>query len=76
MTIKDLSKDQLYELKQRYLMKLADEGTSAEVMDVDYDEPSYEDLANAGDTVPDDVIEREYEGVCFVENDFFCTANI
>ena len=76
MTIKDLSKDQLYELKQRYLMKLADEGTFAEVMDVDYDEPSYEDLANADEIVPDDVIEREYEGVCFVEDDFFCTANI
>lgn len=76
MTIKDLSKDQLHELKERYLMKLADEGAFAEVMDVDYDEPSYEDLANADDTVPDDVIEREYEGVCFVEDDFFFTANI
>lgn len=76
MTIKDLSKDQLHELKQRYLMKLADEGTFAEVMDVDYDEPSYEDFANADEIVSDDVIEREYEGVCFVEDDSFCTANI
>ena len=76
MTIKELSKDQLHELKERYLMKLADEGTFAEVMGVDYDAPSYGDLANADEIVPDDVIEREYEGVCFVEDDFFCTVNI
>lgn len=57
-------------------MKLADEGTFAEVMDVDYDAPSYGDLANADEIVPDDVIGREYEGVCFVEDDFFCTAKV
>ena len=74
MTIQDLSKDQLHELKERYIMKLEDEGAFAEVMDVDYDEPSYEDLANADEIVPDDVIEREYAGVCFVEDDFFCTT--
>ena len=76
MTLQELSKDQLHELKERYLMRLADEGTFAEVMRTDYDEPSYGDLANADEIVPDDVIEREYEGVCFVEDDFFCTANI
>lgn len=76
MTLQELSKDQLHELKERYLMELADEGTFAEVLGVDYDEPSYEDLSNADDIVPDDVIEREYEGICFVEDDFFCTANI
>lgn len=76
MTLQELSKEQVHELKERYLMKLADEGTFTEVLDVDYDEPSYEDLANADEIVPDDVIEREYEGVCFVDDDFFCTANI
>jgi len=76
MTIKDLSQDQLHELKERYLMKLADEGTFAEVMDVDYDAPSYGDLENADEIIPDDVIEREYEDVCFVDDDFFCTANV
>ena len=75
MTIKELSKDQLHELKEIYLMKLADEGTFAEVMDVDYDEPSYGDLSNADDIVPDDVIFREYDGIDFVEDDFFCTNN-
>ena len=76
MTIKDLSKDQLHELKERYLMKLADEGTFAEVMNVDYDAPSYKDLENADEIVPDVVIEREYEDVCFVVDDFFCMANV
>ena len=60
MTLQELSKDQLHEVKERYLIKLADEGTFAEVIGVDYDEPSYWDLANADDIVPDDVIEREY----------------
>jgi hypothetical protein len=74
MEVRELSKDQMLELKQNYLTKLADEGTFAEVMDVDYNEPSYWDLANADDIVPDDVIFREYDGVCFVTDDFFCTA--
>lgn len=75
MTVKELSKDQLHEVKERYLIKLADEGTFAEVMGVDYDEPSYWDLANADEIVPDDVIEREYGDTFFVEEYFCCTAN-
>lgn len=74
MDVHDLSRDQLIELKQRYLSQLADEGSFAEVMDCDYDEPSYWDLANADDIVPDCVIFKNYEGVCFVPDDFFCTA--
>lgn len=74
MTLQELSKEQVHELKERYLMKLADEGTFAEVLGVDYDAPSYGDLANADEIMPDDVIEREYEDVWFEEDDFFCTA--
>lgn len=75
MTLQELSKDQLIELKIRYLYELVNEGTFAEVMGVDYDEPSYGDLANADEIVPDDVIEREYEGTWFVEEDFYCAEN-
>ena len=75
MDVLELSREQLVELKQNYLEKLADEGSFAEVLDVDYDEPSYSDLANADEIVPDDVIFKNYEGVCFVNDDFFCTAN-
>ena len=59
MDVRELSREQLIELKQRYLEMLADEGSYAEVLDVDHNEPSYWDLANADDIVPDD---------------FFCTA--
>ena len=75
MDVRNLSKEQMLELKQRYLTQLADEGSYAEILDVDYDEPSYWDMANADDIVPADVIFRQYEGVDFVTDDFFCTAN-
>jgi len=75
MDVHELSRDQIVELKCNYLTKLADEGSYAEVLNCDYNEPSYWDLANADDIVPDDVVFREYEGVCFVNDDFFCTAN-
>lgn len=75
MDVRDLSKEQLLELKQHYLTKLADEGSYAEVLDCDYNEPSYWDLANADEIVPDDVIFNEYEGIGFTSDDFFCTAS-
>ena len=75
MDVLELSREQLIELKQNYLTQLADEGTFAEVLDVDYNEPSYLDFANADEIVPDCVIFRNYEGVCFVNEDFFCTTS-
>ena len=76
MDVRELSREQLTELKQNYLMRLADEGTFAEVLCVDYDEPSYWDLANADEIVPDDVIFEEHEGTDFTSDDFFCTSGI
>lgn len=70
MKVTELNREQLIQLKQRYLTELADEGTFAEILDVDYDEPSYSDLANADEIVPDDVVFRNWEGVHFVEEDF------
>lgn len=70
MNVRELNADQMRELKERYLCILADEGTYAEVMDVDYDEPSYSDLAHADELVSDDVIYRQWDGVDFVEEDF------
>lgn len=74
MTITDLSKEQMHELKGNYLAKLADEGVFAEVLGVDYDEPSYDDYAHADKIIPDDVIFREYKDTIFVQDDFFCTC--
>ena len=70
MNVRELNADKMRELKERYLCILADEGTYAEVMDVDYDEPSYSDLAHADELVSDDVIYRQWDGVDFVEEDF------
>lgn len=75
MDVRDLSREQLTELKGNYLTQLADEGKFAEVMNVDYDAPSYWDMANADNIVPDDVIFRVYEGIHFVHDDFFCMTN-
>ena len=71
MEIRELTAEQRIELKQAYMYRLADQGVFAEVVGRDYDEPSYEDLARADDIVPDDVIEREFEGVEFCDDDFF-----
>ena len=75
MDVLQLSREQIVELKGNYLTQLADEGTFSEVLGVDYDEPSYWDLANADEIVPDCVIFKNYDGVDFVNDDFFCSAN-
>lgn len=76
LSVYELNRDQMRELKERYLTQLADEGSFAEVMDVDYDAPSYWDIMHADDIVPDDVIYKQCEGVSFVPDDFFCTAAV
>lgn len=70
MNVKDLSREELVELKESYMTQLANEGTFAEVFGVDYHEPSWGDLANADKLVPDDVVFRQYEGIEFVPEDF------
>lgn len=71
MNVHDLTRKHLVQLKENYLIKLANEGTFAQVMNVDYDSPSYHDMIHADELVPDDVIFNEYEGVNFVEDDFY-----
>ena len=70
MNVTELNREQLVQLKQRYLTILADEGTFAEVLGVDYGAPSWGDMANADEIVPDDVVFREWEGTDFVAGDF------
>ena len=53
------------------MFALADEGTFAEVMGRDYYEPTWDDLANVDEYVPDDIIFKHYEGIDFVEEDFY-----
>jgi len=72
LTVQDLLRDCLVELKQDYLSQLAECGIYAEVMDVDYDEPSMADLAQADLLISDEVIFEHYDGVIFTPDDFFC----
>lgn len=80
LSVNDLTRDQIVELKQNYLERLADEGCLNEVLydDAEADETadgvSYEELANADALVSDDVIFREYEGTVFIEDDFSSAA--
>lgn len=70
MGIKDMNREQLVYMKQEFLLLLADQGQFAEVLGVDYDEPSWHDLAYADEIVPDEAVYREWEGVEFVKDDF------
>ena len=70
--VHDLCHDCLMELKQDYLVQLANEGTFAEVMRVDYNFPAQGDFADADEIVPMDVIFEVYDGIGFVPDDFFC----
>ena len=72
MDVRDLNREQLTRLKCHYMAELVNEGTFAEVVGRDYDEPSYYDMAYADEIVPDDVIFDHYEGCDFVEEDFSC----
>lgn len=71
MTISELTRDQMIQLKQAYMSELADCGEFAEVMGRDYDEPSYGDLADADDLIPDSLIMERYSDFVFVEEDFW-----
>ena len=71
MKVTELNKEQMTELKLGYLSELVNEGTFAEVLGVDYNEPTWSDLANVNNLIPDDLIIEHYALVstkCFVLN--------
>ena len=70
-TYDELTMAERCELAADYLCKLADEGTFRDVTGADYDAPSYSDIANAIEIVPSDVLEREYSGAIFFDDDFW-----
>lgn len=74
MLVTELSRDQLDELKRNYFSQLVNEGSFAEVMDVDIDEPSYKMLEKINEYVSDEFIFENYEGITFTEDDFFCSC--
>ena len=64
MTVYDLNREQLNELKQSYSAQLEDCG----------DGNSYYDLIKTED-IPDEVIFNHYDGIIFSDDDFFCSCN-
>lgn len=68
MTVYELSRDQLVELKQSYLEEYLDHWA-------DKDETiSYGDLMDADELIPDETIFELYEDTIFTDDDFFCSA--
>ena len=58
MNIKELTKDQLSQVKQSYLCERNES-------------VSYDDLVNADELVSDETIFNEYANIAFTEDDFF-----
>ena len=65
MTVYDLNRDQLIELKQRYITEQYERRGGS---------PTYGELAEADDRISDSTIYEYYDGYEFVNDDFFCTA--
>ncbi len=63
MKVNELNKNQLEELKERYYTERNEN-------------VSYGELANIDNLVSDKEIFEEYKDVYFVEDDFFCSANL
>ena len=65
MKVTELNRDQLVELKQRYLTDWYNGYGQC---------PSWEELANADTIVSDETIQDYFDGIEFVPEDFSCTA--
>ena len=61
MTIKELSREQLIELKQHYYCERNEN-------------VSYGELADIDNLVTDEELENEYGHITFVNDDFFCSV--
>lgn len=65
MSVYELNEDQKNELKQNYITEMAQ---------LDDRCPSWGELADATETVSDEVIYKLYADITFTEDDFFCTT--
>ena len=64
MSVYELSRDELIELKVRYLDNY--------LWETEHRSASYGEIADADEIVPDETVFEAYEGYTFVEDDFFC----
>lgn len=66
MSVQELNREQLDELKQAYYVELSDSGEADDVL---------EGIGFLNtDEIPDDIIFNHYDGVDFVSDDFFCSC--
>ena len=68
MTVRELNRSQMIELKQDHICKTYDE--------LDGSTPSIGTLADADRIVPDWMMFEEYDDVEFSEDDFFCSSGL
>lgn len=66
MSVTELNREQLEELKQSYLCDSLEREENRT--------PYYGELAAAGDLVSDEAVFGAYAGVVFSPDDFFCSA--
>lgn len=67
LEVRELSRDQLSELKQSFLFdRMVENG----------DWPSYGELADAGDAISDEAVFAAYEGTVFSPDDFCCSVGM
>lgn len=71
MNVTELSREQLIELKQNYLMEFEDCGEYEDVVDI-----SWGEIANADELVSDDIIFDKYAGIIFTDDDFWCSMMV
>ena len=62
MKVRELTRDELLELKSRYYTELLDQKGES---------PSYGELANVDTLVTDEEVYEAYDGIDFVKDDFF-----
>ena len=65
MTVMELDRDRLTELKQRMV--------DDEISEMEGRSASYGELANA-ESIPDEKVFERYDDIEFAEKDFFCAA--
>ena len=70
MSVTELNREQLNELKQRYATQLYECGEEEEVLGI-----TYQELADAT-KIPDEVIFNHYDEITFTEDDFFCSSGM
>lgn len=63
-TVRELSRDELSELKEAYLMQHLDEAGES---------PSYGELFESHD-ISDEIIFEHYDGISFEDEDFWCNV--